>query len=1022
MSKCNFTLICLALATTTWSHTLAATAWPTHRGNVARTASSDAAIDGELRLIWRYSPPQPPSPAWPAPARGSYWQGLTSIAPRVVDDHAFHPVVADGRVYFGSSADDTLRAIDLTSGELIWKFTCEGPIRYAPTSNNGSILFGADDGLVYSLDAATGELRWKFRVAPRDRRISGNGRVISAWPVRSSVAVDADESGDVGYTFAGLFPSQRVFAVAFKVDDGSIVWQREVDGSPQGYLLLDRERLIAPMGRANPVVFSRQDGTVVGGVPGSGGTFALIDAGQIVSGRGNAQDLVASDAASRAQLARFNGRHMAVTPEHSFLLSDAALVCRTRTPAAEAWQLTIENGSCLVAGAGFIVVGKKNELFFCDAGSGEVRQRIEIEGEPLGLAIVDEHLIVAMGDGETHCFSTRDGGTDRQVTESVTNSTDTQPEGTQLDAKQLTRLVVKKGFALVAGADNLAIVDQVIHNTDLQIVVVESSVAMIEALRDYYIPRGLYGTRVAAINIDSSLLPLASRMWNVVIDTKRLVGEESSFSQEELRRCLRPFGGLALLDESGEPFEAGPLEGAGRWTHLFASPAGTSHSGDTRIHSELDLQWFGGPGPALMPDRHLRGPSPLVDAGVMIVPGENLFVGVDAYNGTILWQLEAPGSQRYSIPYDCGYFGLDDGQFIVANRSELWLVDPKTGELTEKRQLPCQANCENAVWGYAAIVGTHIIASVQQATAARTVPSRELINADYNNCQPLVTSVGIFSSDRQSGQLNWQHLGRIVNPSISCDRRSTVFVESLSDGLDEHATGRIQLSELLPEQSTLVCLDTNTGEVAWQRDIPEPLKECTNIIYTQIARDRVIVSGSLTQESDTLYRVAVLDLATGDEHWFAQHLKGRPGAFSHGEQVHHPVVMNDKLIAEPAIYDLASGARLEPAGAIGDFAFSRPGHSCGTMSAGGDCLFFRANNPTMFDMATPKADGSRFTALAPSRPGCWINIIPADGLVLIPEASASCVCLYSLQTSMAFAPVERQTDGADQSRPHPPKQ
>ena len=41
-----------------------------------------------------------------------------------------------------------------------------------------------------------------------------------------------------------------------------------------------------------------------------------------------------------------------------------------------------------------------------------------------------------------------------------------------------------------------------------------------------------------------------------------------------------------------------------------------------------------------------------------------------------------------------------------------------------------------------------------------------------------------------------------------------------------------------------------------------------------------------------------------------------------------------------------------------------------------------------------------------SRPGCWISIIPAGGLVLFPEASSGCVCSYPLQTSMALLPVE----------------
>jgi hypothetical protein len=39
-----------------------------------------------------------------------------------------------------------------------------------------------------------------------------------------------------------------------------------------------------------------------------------------------------------------------------------------------------------------------------------------------------------------------------------------------------------------------------------------------------------------------------------------------------------------------------------------------------------------------------------------------------------------------------------------------------------------------------------------------------------------------------------------------------------------------------------------------------------------------------------------------------------------------------------------------------------------------------------------------------SRPGCWINIIPAGGLLLIPEASSGCTCNFPIQASMALMP------------------
>jgi hypothetical protein len=113
--------------------------------------------------------------------------------------------------------------------------------------------------------------------------------------------------------------------------------------------------------------------------------------------------------------------------------------------------------------------------------------------------------------------------------------------------------------------------------------------------------------------------------------------------------------------------------------------------------------------------------------------------------------------------------------------------------------------------------------------------------------------------------------------------------------------------------------------------------------------------------------------------------------------------MDGLVIAEPFVYRLEDGARVNPDGGAAAWTIRRPGHSCGTMSGANGCLFFRANNPTLLDLTTGSS-GDRFTKLAPSRAGCWINIIPACGLVLIPEASASCVCHYALQTSMAFRP------------------
>jgi hypothetical protein len=42
------------------------------------------------------------------------------------------------------------------------------------------------------------------------------------------------------------------------------------------------------------------------------------------------------------------------------------------------------------------------------------------------------------------------------------------------------------------------------------------------------------------------------------------------------------------------------------------------------------------------------------------------------------------------------------------------------------------------------------------------------------------------------------------------------------------------------------------------------------------------------------------------------------------------------------------------------------------------------------------------------RAGCWINMIPAGGLVTVPEGSSSCQCAYNFKTSIALMSDERQ--------------
>lgn len=72
------------------------------------------------------------------------------------------PVVADGKVYFGSGSG-VFYAVDCSSGKQIWKYTTGGVIHSSPAYSDNTIFFGSWDSYLYALNAENGNLRWRFK-------------------------------------------------------------------------------------------------------------------------------------------------------------------------------------------------------------------------------------------------------------------------------------------------------------------------------------------------------------------------------------------------------------------------------------------------------------------------------------------------------------------------------------------------------------------------------------------------------------------------------------------------------------------------------------------------------------------------------------------------------------------------------------------------------------------------------------------------------------------------------------------
>ena len=149
--------------------------WPMWRYDAGRTAGSPQELRGDLHLQWTIDYPKL-DPAWPD-------------EDRMIFDTSYEPIVLGKTVYIASPRSDSVTALSTRTGEMKWRFYTDGPIRLAPAAWNGKLYVGSDDGYLYCLDAESGEVIWRFRGARSDRKVLGNKRLISTWPVRGGPAV-----------------------------------------------------------------------------------------------------------------------------------------------------------------------------------------------------------------------------------------------------------------------------------------------------------------------------------------------------------------------------------------------------------------------------------------------------------------------------------------------------------------------------------------------------------------------------------------------------------------------------------------------------------------------------------------------------------------------------------------------------------------------------------------------------------------------------------------------------------------
>ncbi|MFZ5830250.1 MAG: PQQ-binding-like beta-propeller repeat protein [Planctomycetota bacterium] len=1037
-------------------------------GNVERNGYLDAEFPPPYHAAWRFAPHQPPRPAWPDPAwevnRLTHDQGFPlaighgQVYVASSSDHALRaldlatgavrwihitgaplrtvPVVWNDLVLVAGD-DGRLLALDHRDGHLRWEFwpaipdrwligneqvMSRWPARAGVVVRDGKcyVAFGlwSEDGVYLAcLDAATGREIWRN-----------------------------DTSG------------MRLMTRPHFEAMGGL--------SPEGHFALDGRTLVVPCGRATPALVDAETGKLLwheaeGAF--AGGDCAMIHKGTVwvpsytlakgsaftPSGGADAvtPSLVCIDARTGEQRLILNGGSRVVADQAgNLVLWDReqlrkATLAEVLDTAAKTKPTTIKHsiGRMVVAGGPqldvaatallqigeTLLVGTKDRLLAVDVRSFRATWEAPMRSAVSYIAAADGAIVVSTQGGEIACFRQgAAGGAASTLPKVVKQTPGHDPEATLL----LSAVGQQKGYAVLLGPASATLLAGLAAGSELQIVHAHPE-APVEELRRELLTLGLNGSRVVTHQVTYAPLPYANYMADVLWVT---AGAE--IAAREVYRIVRPYGGAALIQGNGEELarvyraagvpageisaisggiliRRGALEGAADWSHPYADAGRSTASTDRLVRLPLEPLWFGGLGPAAQTDRHARPAVPLVVQGRLFSAGFDTLTAQRVHNGRILWQRTIPGIGRWPVAYRGGPIAADETSVYAIDGVNCLRLDAETGTTLATYRMPMeqlglgqaarQASAEKPRKGKAKAASSSSRADdpkvhlqnqrswdallVQGRFVVGTVGDPNIRTPWWSQAFPVGHALVVF--DRESAQVLWQWKPqRAIDPMCAAIANGLLFCV---DGLSYS-----DIDPNLAAARTLVAFDLAAGRELWRVDgLP---KHCCQLLV----QDGVVVAcGGNTGNS-----------SRGGEGGpvLAFDFQGKPLYTVPAGGGVKPFLLEGALYL-PDAFDLKTGNRLTALHPLTGDSIARcpsfTGAGCGRFSAAPNLIMQRHGGLGFYDL---EHDGGTFQ-YSSVRAGCWMNMIPACGVVAVPDSTGSCTCGYPFRTSVVYAPSGRES-------------
>ncbi|MHC5056422.1 MAG: outer membrane protein assembly factor BamB family protein [Planctomycetota bacterium] len=1040
-------------------------------GNPRRTGWVPHNLKPPYRVAWVYADRHRPRPAWREPGWEpqridfDYAYAVSAAGGLVYfgssADHALHALYLGtgrvrwtfftegpvrlaaefhgGRVLFGSD-DGCLYCLDGTTGRLVWKTRLGIPDKRLIGNEQLISRWAVRSGVVVEGD----------RVYAAFGMLSPEGVAVCCLDARSGKPIWINDT--CGYHYMAR---PHVFTM------GGV--------SPHGYMAVEGDTLVVACGRSTPALFDRNTGKLRyheadGDFTGGAWTMAHRDLvftpahtlrkewATTVRTEREGESKVSSYATLVALDRRTGYEVFSLRGGAKGILSDTGLLTVGDGSAVFAvdlqkvrgsigkrtsirntaghyvtakgiakWTAKVDRAYALVQARDTIIVGGPGKVEAFDAGSGKSLWTGKVEGQARTLLAAPGRLIVSTTTGRIYCL---EPGEPTGAPEPVVTKTVDLPENaedTRLADSVLSAGRIRGGYCLAAGKMSVGLLAALAKKSDLTIYGAWASDDHLDAARRELHRAGLYGTRIALHRITGPTLPYNDFFADLVVVRGDTAEEMERIAISELYRVLRPCGGAAVfmcprgvasrveqaLTRAGVPKSEirgiegglkvvrGALEGAGEWTHQYGTAGKTCASTERRVKLPLKAASFGGLGPAKIVSRHFRAPSPLVAEGRCFTIGADHLMAFNIYNGREIWQREFKDLAHWPA-HARGPAAVVDRQRVYALQEQRLLVlDAATGKTVAEYQAPIkEANLaqdgKSLIWEYLAVVEDVIIGSIGEANARVGWWSRA---APVNYV--------VFGMDKNTGKLLWLHCPEnvIVSNGIAVDQGRVFIVDGrpVAYGVKSKKKKRKGEKEPAPvpqdtKPRTVQALDLRTGKVLWKNT------ELGPSIEALWAADGILLASVIpyprSKHVDRKLQgnigLVAFDAEDGRKLWALESFK----KFT-------PLITDGKLYT-PLAYDLKTGTPIMNEAENKQFSADMA-MLCSSLSGCPTLAMSRQSSLGVRDLA----QHSGVYQYPIVRASCWISMIPAGGLIMVPEGSSSCLCAYNYKTSLALMSDER---------------